>query len=272
MLRGMTKDRGRIFAAAALVFFAGTAGARGTAGSRRRVGLASFCGIGSRRGIGLASFCNFPVLSDRDHREHIRRMAMRDPVDEIFDISDACGSEFGVRLIADRHGVTHLPLGLDAAQFGEIALQGPLGSGAGAVDGGLHAIDVLLAGRVLRGRIRRGRFEGRATAQAPGCLHEFGNKSFLDGSVGREVSVPGGAEFPISVVFVGTDECGCREEAKSSRVAGRALFAVGRDRAGGELRVRAIRQKLDFRRHVFMSGSRLAWRVKLFVDVHRSNH
>ncbi len=117
-------------------------------------------------------------------------------------------------------------------------------------------------------RILRGRFEDRATAQAPGCLHEFGNESFFDGSVGREVSVPGAAEFPISLVFVGADECGCREEAESSRVAGRALFTGGRDRAGGELRVRAIRQELDFRSHMFMSGSRLAWRVKPFVDIH----
>ena len=195
------------------------------------------------------------------------RVTVRDPVDELFDVTDACASEVGVRLVPVGHGiahlVTHLPLGLDAAQVGEIALQGPLGSGAGAVDRGLHAIEILRGSRILRGR-----FEGRATAQAPGCLHEFGNESFFDGSVGREVSVPGAAEFPISLVFVGADECGCREEAESSRVAGRALFTGGRDRAGGELRVRAIRQELDFRSHMFMSGSRLAWRVKPFVDIH----
>jgi hypothetical protein len=207
------------------------------------------------------------ALRDKVPTERVRRITVRDPVDEAFDISDACGSEFGVRVVADGHGVTHLPLGLDAAEIGEIALQGPLGNSAGAVDGGLHAIEILRAGRVLRSR-----FEGSATAQAPGCLHELANESFFDGSVRREVSVPGGAEFPIGLVFVGTDECGCREESESSRVAGRALFAVGRDRAGGELRVRAIRLELNFRSHVFVSGSRLAWRIKLFMDVHRPSH
>ena len=199
------------------------------------------------------------------------RVTVRDPVDELLYVSDACGSEVGVRLVTAGHGfthlVTHLPLGLDAAQIGEIALQGSLGSGASAVDRGLHAIEVLRVGHILRGR-----FEGRATAQTPRRLDELANQSFFDRSVRREVSVPGRAEFPISMVFVGTDERGCREETESSRVAGGALFAFGRDRAGGELRVRAIRQKLDFRSHVFMSGSRLAWRVKLFVNVHSSNH
>ena len=73
--------------------------------------------------------------------------AVRDPLDELFDVFDACGSELGLRLVAERHGVTHLvthlALGLDAAQVGEIPLQGPLGNGAGAVDGGLHAIEIL---------------------------------------------------------------------------------------------------------------------------------
>ena len=220
MLRGMRKDRGRILAATSLVFFARTAGARGAAGSWRRIGLASFCRIGFGRVF--RAFCG---------------VTLRNPVDEVFDISDACGPESGVRLVVTGNGVPHLPFSLDAAQIGEIALQGPLGNGAGAVDGGLHAIEVLRGGRVLRGR-----FEERATAQAPRCLHEFGNESFFNGSVRREVSVPGRAEFPISLVFVGTDEGGCREQAESSRVAGRALFTVGRDRAGGESRVRVIRQ------------------------------
>ncbi len=91
---------------------------------------------------------------------------MSDLVYESFDVSDACGSEFGVRLTAVWRSITHLPVGLDAAQFGEVALQGALGSGAGAVDGGLYAVRVF-----GWGCIRSGGFQERATTQAPGSLH-----------------------------------------------------------------------------------------------------
>jgi hypothetical protein len=52
------------------------------------------------------------------------------------------------------HSVTHLPVGLDAAaEFVQVALQGPLGGGAGAVDAGLHTIEVFRWGcRIVSGR------------------------------------------------------------------------------------------------------------------------
>jgi hypothetical protein len=75
-------------------------------------------------------------------------------VNEIVDVSYACGSVFGVRLMAVGRSVTHLPVGLDAAaEFVQVALQGPLGGGAGAVDAGLHTIEVFRWGcRIVSGR------------------------------------------------------------------------------------------------------------------------
>ena len=164
---------------------------------------------------------------------------MSDLVYESFDVSDACGSEFGVRLTAVWRSITHLPVGLDAAEFAEVALQRPLGSGAGAVDGGLYSVEVFGCGC-----IGSGSFEEGATAKAPGSLHEFADEHFFDGSVRYQAGVPGSAEFYMSLLFVRTEEGGGGEEAESGGVLRSPGFALGGDWASRAARIDLVGENL----------------------------
>jgi hypothetical protein len=176
-----------MFAVTVFVFFAGTAGARGTTASGRR----------SR----LRPFRIFRALGGRALPDQVLRVAVDDLVNEVIDVFNACGSEIGVGLLAVGRSITYLPFSLEPRSSFRSRCKDRWGA---ARSRRLYAIE--LFGR--RGSIVSGRFEEGATAEAPGSLYEFADERFVEGPVGHQAGVPGGAEFFVNLVFVRTDEGG----------------------------------------------------------------
>jgi hypothetical protein len=126
--------------------------------------------------------------------------------------------------------------GLDAAQFGQGAMQGALGCGASAVDRGLDLVEFLFcyrakrpaecralrffrsrakrpaecrALRFLTGSIRRLGFDSGAAAEAPGGMDDFAGESLFEESFRGKLGGVGGAETLEKFLFFGANE-GCR--------------------------------------------------------------
>ena len=117
--------------------------------------------------------------------------------------------------------------GLKAAEFLEGAMEGALGGGAGAVDGGLKAVEFFV-GQVLRRRY----FETGATTEAPCGLNDLAGEGLLERGRGREFGEVAGLEFIKDVLLFRADEIRNGEETRFGCVLRNASLTCGRDRAG----------------------------------------
>jgi len=97
--------------------------------------------------------------------------------------------------------------GLEAAKLLERAVEGALRGGAGAVDGGLEAVEFFVR-QVLRWRD----FKIGAAAEAPCGVNNFTSEGLFERRVGREFGEIAGLEFTKDVLFFGANEIGDREQ------------------------------------------------------------
>jgi len=99
--------------------------------------------------------------------------------------------------------------GLQPAEFFERAMESALSGGAGAVDGGLEAVEFFV-GQVLR----RGDFETCAAAESPCGMDDLAGESLFERRYGREFGEIAGLEFTKDVLLFRADEIRDGEEAK----------------------------------------------------------
>ena len=121
------------------------------------------------------------------------------------DLLIAGEAEFGGAGFPIKELVAELALGLDAAQFGDGAVEESMGLGTGAVDGLLLRVVEHGIGFAVRDAVHGG-FDDATAAKTPGGVDDFGGESVLDGTFGREVYFEAGAEFRVEVVLFGADE------------------------------------------------------------------
>jgi len=141
--------------------------------------------------------------------------------------------------------------GLQAAKLLKGAMEGALRGGAGAVDGGLKAVEFFVAQI-----IRRGDFEIGAAAEAPCGMDDFAGERLLERRVGRQFGEIAGLEFIEDVTLFGADEIRDREQSKFRRILRDAGAAFGRDRAVGPFSVLPIGQDLGGSSH---GSATIAW-------------
>ena len=116
---------------------------------------------------------------------------------------------------------------LQTAEFFERAMESALSGGAGAVDGGLEAVEFFV-GQVLR----RGDFETCAAAESPCGMDDLAGESLFERRRWREFGDVAGLELVEYVLFFRADEIRDGEETKFGRILQNASLAGGRDRAG----------------------------------------
>ncbi len=97
--------------------------------------------------------------------------------------------------------------GLEAAEFLQRAVEGALGGGAGAVDRGLEAVEVLVT-EVFR----RGDFQIGAAAKTPCGVDDFAGEGLFKRCYRREFGHVAGLEAFKDVLFFGTHEIRDGEE------------------------------------------------------------
>ena len=140
--------------------------------------------------------------------------------------------------------VAELTFGLQAFQFGEVALEVALGVVAGSVDGVLgwagDGVDCLVECLSQCG------FDEITAAETPGSTGDFGSEGGFEGADGREVCLERGGEFLPGFIFIGADEGGLAEESGGGGILGGMLFAGFGAGAGGGL-------------GVFLVGCDLGW-------------
>ena len=196
-----------VFAAAALVFLAGSAGAWGVARCSSGRGLGLLCYGRIRR------FCR--VYDDGRHESSPIDQAERGSV-------GASGHEF----------VEELAFGLEPAEFGGRFEEQTMGLGAGAVDRVLDAFSVGVGDRFIRtfhgiGDVvltiveteDQAGFDFAAAAETPGGALDFVDEDVFEDADGGEIVEEGCVEGRIGALFAWADEV-AGEEAESDGVFG----------------------------------------------------
>lgn len=233
-----------VFAAATLVFLAGSAGAGGVSG-----------GFRGGWGRSLGSFCKFGAFREvRERREVVfDAFALEAALailrtcgcsDDFFDVADAEIGEVGS---FGEDFVARDALGLEAAEFGGCLIKKTACLGAGAVDRGLAAV----GGVVVEGG--EGGFDEAAAAEAPhGCEDFFDEVLFHEGG-GAEFGLERLFEIGVEGLFSGADQGAGGEEAGGEGVLGGGGLAFFGGGAGGGLGVGGVGGELGGGGHGFVS-------------------
>jgi hypothetical protein len=103
--------------------------------------------------------------------------------------------------------------GFEAANFGKRAPDYAVALGAGTVDRGLGAEEVVIEHGVVAGFFGEGHFDFGAAAESPGGSGDFGREEFLKRAFGTHVVPEGDHEGFIFFGFVRPDAVACGVEA-----------------------------------------------------------
>jgi hypothetical protein len=122
--------------------------------------------------------------------------------------------------------------GLESADFGERAPDDAVRLGAGTVDCGLGAEEVLVEHGVFGGLFREGGFDLGAAAETPGGSDYLGGEELLGSGLCVDVLPEGAGEGLIFFRFVGLDAVLFGEQAEAEGVLGGAGAAFGGTGAG----------------------------------------
>jgi len=213
-----------VLAAAALMFFAGTAGAGGAAGrlrasTKRTRGFVGWERPGRIRGgehgvdggiVGEFLFAKFGYSL---------------LVYVFLNYVNVAQAEHGDVGAFIEPGVAVLALGLELAEFGGAFVEEAVREGAGAIDGELEFCGGFLVHRIVEiFEIAETFFNLATAAESPHDAADFVDEVEFEGAFGNEafLEVPG--EFGVGVVLVGPDEVAGGEEAKADGVLGGGGF------------------------------------------------
>ena len=231
-ISGRVEHRRGVFAAAAFIFLAGVAGARGVARSLG-LGLGLSCNRGYlpavvvEGGGHLIDFIEFMLAeTGGDLMIHV--------FSDLADVADAQWREF---CAVCEEFVAEVALGLELAELGDAFVEKAVGLGAGAIDRVLGSG----GGCVLHGVSCAGGDEGgfdlAAAAQTPqGAMDFVGEIAFEDADGGELIEEIGSVLF-VEGFFAGADEIAGGEEAVGGGVFGAGGFTGGGSRPGRSLGV-----------------------------------
>lgn len=208
---------------------------------RRLTGYLSRCGLGlfSSKSVGedFAAYCHLAL-----HLRHYfgLRLAFSN-TREVEAAALGLSDGFDLQIFGEGNLAVHA-FGLDAAEFVEGTEVAALGSGAGAVDRGLGALEF---GRIFVAS-EFARFDVVTAAEAPCGVDDLVSEAALDGVLRGEVGQIGGDEVLVLRVLVRCDEGGSAEQAKFDGIVSDAGLAFLRPGTGGKLRVGLIGGDLGF--------------------------
>lgn len=230
------RDRGRIaqngwgvvqhwrgvFAATALVFFAGFTGARGVAGSVERNYKTNFRSAGGWRRLRLRERFVEDFRDGIDSFEAtVSQLKIGVGGEVLDDIAEA--DERGIPLIKPglrEKFVAELPFGLEFAEFGDAFEEEAVGLVAGAIHGELGGAGVFGSEEIG--------LNDAAAAESPRCVDRFAGDGFFDGAFGIELVVEDLDEAGVFRFFAWFDVIVGGEEAQGGGIGGGTGFTFRR--------------------------------------------